>query len=319
MSIKMNSNNLLFGSSRAICYSGFREGQHPDRGEGAINPSYEETLEDLKILSRKGNFPLIRIYDSGENSETVLQVIRENKLPVKVLLGIWLKAEVSSHETCHWLDEPISETILQENRIENQREIERGIKLALEYSDVVGAVNVGNESLVDWNDHMVDPASVIGYVERVKAAIGQPVTVAENFKWWVDHGSDLAEAVDFISIHTYPAWTGYTIDEAMAVTIAETEMVARKYPHKQLVVTEAGWASEASEFGDRADEDSQARYYDELFQWAAESDITVFIFEAFDESWKGNPDNPKGAEKHWGLFTVDRKPKKAVSALYGDL
>ena len=37
--------------------------------------------------------------------------------------------------------------------------------------------------------------------------------------------------------------------------------------------------------------------------------ITTFLFEAFDEDWKGGPGNPFGAEKHWGLFTVDRKAK----------
>ena len=49
--IKQEKSDLLAGVSRAICYSGFREGQHPDRGDGAVNPSYAETLEDLQILS----------------------------------------------------------------------------------------------------------------------------------------------------------------------------------------------------------------------------------------------------------------------------
>lgn len=34
------------------------------------------------------------------------------------------------------------------------------------------------------------------------------------------------------------------------------------------------------------------------------------ILEAFDEPWKGDPDKPRGAEKHWGLFNVDRTPKQ---------
>jgi hypothetical protein len=38
----------------------------------------------------------------------------------------------------------------------------------------------------------------------------------------------------------------------------------------------------------------------------------VFFFEAFDEPWKGDPNNPAGAEKHWGLFSVDRTPKKVM-------
>ena len=37
--------------------------------------------------------------------------------------------------------------------------------------------------------------------------------------------------------------------------------------------------------------------------------ITTFFFEAFDEDWKGDDKEPLGAEKHWGLFTQDRKPK----------
>ena len=68
----------------------------------------------------------------------------------------------------------------------------------------------------------------------------------------------------------------------------------------------------ANEFGDRAGEAQQARYYDELAGWARENDTTVFFFEAFDEPWKGDPNNPLGAEKHWGLFNVDRTPKEAM-------
>jgi exo-beta-1,3-glucanase (GH17 family) len=43
--------------------------------------------------------------------------------------------------------------------------------------------------------------------------------------------------------------------------------------------------------------------------------MTVFFFEAFDEPWKGNPANPLGAEKHWGLFNVDRTPKRVMRDL----
>ena len=55
MNYKIENNRPLNGVTRAICYSGFREGQHPDRGDGAINPSYDETLEDLNILSKDNN------------------------------------------------------------------------------------------------------------------------------------------------------------------------------------------------------------------------------------------------------------------------
>ncbi len=80
---------LVAGEVMAIAYSGFREGQHPDRGDGAVNPSREEILEDLQILLAH-DFKLIRLYDAKENSQTTLELIDEHDLPIKVLLGIGL-------------------------------------------------------------------------------------------------------------------------------------------------------------------------------------------------------------------------------------
>lgn len=314
--IKQTSNDLLNGVSKAVCYSGFRTGQHPDRGEGAINPSDEQILEDLQIISHDSLFNLIRLYDSGENSEAVLRIIKENNLDIKVMLGIWLKAELSAHETCGWLTEPISADILAQNSITNQKEIQEGIRLAAKYSESVIAVNVGNEALVEWNDHKVDTDTIISYVHKVQKAIQQPVTVADNYEWWVTKGETLAKAVDFISIHVYPVWEGKDIAEAMSYTIENVQKVRNALPESKIVITEAGWATEASEFGVRASEEKQKQYYNDLMKWSAEMNITTFFFEAFDEDWKGETANPLGAEKHWGLFTVNRKPKKVMGNFF---
>lgn len=315
----MSTDNLLDGQFRAIAYSGFRTGQHPDRGNGAVLPSYEEILEDLQILTKDNNFTLIRLYDCGENSRMVLETIEKHNINVKVLLGMWLDAEISNHEGCPWLSEAITDEKLAEHAIKNREELNEGIRLANKYSEIIVAVNVGNEALVEWNDHMVTVDSVISYVKQVKAAIEQPVTVADNYDWWVKKGADLAQAVDFLSIHVYPAWVGKDIDEGLSHTIENTMEVYNAFPNKQIVITEAGWASIASEFGLRASQEKQLRYYNEVMDWAEQNNITTFFFEAFDEDWKGNPDNPQGAEKHWGIFTVDRKPKKVMQALYPEL
>jgi exo-beta-1,3-glucanase (GH17 family) len=233
------------------------------------------------------------------------------------MLGIWLRAELSAHETCEWLTEPIPQETLDENKILNAQEIARGTELANEYKDIVVAVNVGNEILVEWNDHMVSLDSAIAYVKKVQQAIKQPVTVADNYKWWADHGSELAEVVDFVSIHVYPIWEGKDIYEGMSYTIENVEEVMDSLPGKQILIAEAGWATTASEFGPRASQAKQLQYTEELMQWSKENNITSFIFEAFDEDWKGDPNNPLGAEKHWGLFTVDRQPKKVIE-LFSD-
>jgi len=304
--------DLLMGVSEAVCYSGFRSGQHPDRGDGAKNPSYEEILEDLQMLTTQTPFRLIRMYDCQLNTQMVLEVIRKNKLEIKVLLGIWLKAELSAHETCAWLTEPIPQETLDKNKVLNAAEIKRGIDLANKFKDIVVAVNVGNEALVEWNDHKVSTESIIAYVKEVQQAIGQPVTVADNYEWWVSHGQELAKVVDFVAIHTYPVWEGKSIDEGMSYTIQNVKNVMAALPGAQIVITEAGWASTASEFGERSSESIQKRYVKELMEWSQQNNFTTFIFEAFDEDWKGNPDNPLGAEKHWGLYKVDRTPKEVI-------
>ena len=311
LSISQSATDLVAGEVMAVAYSGFREGQHPDRGDGAVNPSREEILEDLQILVEH-DFGLIRLYDARENSVTTLELIREHNLPIKVLLGIWLQAEISNHEGCPWLDEPIPDDELAANTSANLAEIQRGIDLANEFADIVVAVNVGNEALVEWNDHMVSLENVIAYVERVKAAIDQPVTVADNYEWWIEDGAPLAAAVDFLGVHTYPAWENKTIDEALAYTIENMERVQAALPGKPMAILEAGWATTSVEFADQASESNQARYYRELNEWATEANVTVFFFEAFDEPWKGDPNNPLGAEKHWGLFFVDRTPKSVM-------
>ena len=310
--IKQTEKDLLNGTFKAVCYSGFRSGQHPDRGEGAVNPTDEQVLEDLQIISKDSLFNMIRLYDSGENSEAVLRIIEENKLNIKVMLGVWLKAELSAHETCGWLTEPIAQDILDKNSIANQEEIQKGIHLANQYPEIVVTVSVGNESLVEWNDHKVDTDSIISYVHKVQKAIKQPVTVADNYEWWAAKGQKLAKAVDFVSIHVYPVWEGKDIEDAMSYTIENVQKVRNALPDSKLVITEAGWATVASEFGERASEEKQEQYYKDLFAWSAEMNITTFFFEAFDEDWKGETANPLGAEKHWGLFTVDRKPKKVM-------
>ena len=309
-SLRQGPGALLAGESMAVSYSGFRDGQHPDRGSGAVNPSADEILEDLEILVRHG-FRLIRLYDSGDNTRATLELIREHDLPLKVLLGVWLDAEFSNHEGCPWLEQPIPDATLAANAARNDAEVERGLELARRFGDIVAGVNVGNEALVDWSDHKVPLDSVITYVRRVRAAIEQPVTVADNYLWWAQHGAPLAAEVDFLGVHTYPVWEGKTIDEAMAYTVANIESVRAALPGRPIAVLEAGWPTIASEFGERANEASQARHYAELRQWAASTNTTVFWFAAFDEPWKGNPDDPLGAEKHWGLFNVDRTPKEA--------
>lgn len=309
---QQSTDNLLVGQVMGVAYSGFREGQHPDRGNGAVNPSDAEVLEDLNILVEHG-FQLIRLYDTDENSQATLRLIAEHQLPIKVVQGIWLRAEISNHEGCPWLDEPILQAELDANTLQNLAETQTAIELVKQYSDIIVAVNVGNEALVEWNDHMVSVDAVINYVRMVKEQTDVAVTVADNYDWWAKAGYELAQELDFIGVHTYPVWENKPIEESLAYTIENIEKVHLAIPNKPIVILEAGWATTADEFAALAGVENQITYYKDLLEWATSSNTTVLFFEAFDEPWKGDPNKAGGAEKHWGLFYVDRTPKPVVT------
>ena len=77
----------------AIAYSGYRDGQSPDSG---VRPSQDQVAEDLRILAR--NWRLIRVYAADRHGEDVLEVIRREKIDLKVMLGIWLGREPGAEQ-----------------------------------------------------------------------------------------------------------------------------------------------------------------------------------------------------------------------------
>ena len=297
---------------KAICYSGFREGQEP----GGIVPSYDEIKEDLLMLHNHWKY--LRLYDCDEHSDTVLEVIQKEKLNFKVMLGAYIGAEMNNFG-CPW-GGSYSEEQLTENKKRNLRQIQKLIRLANQYPDIIFSLSAGNEATVDWTDHYVPVKSVINYVKMLKQGAKQPVTFCENYVPWLDKLKGLVEEVDFISIHTYPVWEYKNIHEALEFTKENYFAVADKYPNKPVMITEAGWATNSNGRGicpSNVSEEHQEIYYNDLVNWSEEAGILTFVFEAFDEPWKGS-DEPLEPEKHWGLFTVDRKPKLVMKELFSE-
>src|SRR6056300_941865 len=89
---------------RAICYSGFRDGQSPDAG---VFPSKAEITSDLELL--QGHWDALRLYACDTHTDRVLAVIAEQGFAFKVMLGAYIAAEVSN-PNCPWGGEyPASE------------------------------------------------------------------------------------------------------------------------------------------------------------------------------------------------------------------
>ena len=308
-----NGSGTLLEHGNAICYSGYREGQCP----GQVYPSYEEIKEDLLILAK--NWKFLRLYDSSPHAETVLQVIADEALDFKVMLGVDMGAEMSNPH-CPWGAEFSDET-LEANRQANNDQVEKAITLSNRYPDIVFSLSIGNEASVEWSDHMVPVTNLIAYVRKVKSSIKQPVTFCENYVPWTYKLEPLAAELDFISVHTYPAWEYRTMEDALEYTKHNYHSVVNHYPGKPVVITEAGWTTASNGRGIEpwnASEELQASYYEQLLEWTTEERILTFVFEAFDEPWKGSPDDLE-PEKHWGLFDVARTPKLVMRELYAEL
>jgi exo-beta-1,3-glucanase (GH17 family) len=299
-----------FARGRAICYSGYREGQSPESG---IYPTYNQIKEDLLILQNHWSY--IRLYDCSLHAETVLKIIDKEKLNFKVMLGAFIDAELNNFG-CPW-GKIYSEEELKRNKKNNIIQLRKLIKLANKYPGIVFSLSAGNEATVDWTDHYVPVEKVISYVRMLKNETKQPVTFCENYVPWFDKLKYLAEEVDFISIHSYPVWEYKHIQEAMEYTKQNFQGIADRYPDKPVIITEAGWATNSNGRGinpESTSQEFQAIYYNDLLKWSEKESIMTFVFEAFDEPWKGSPEVLE-PEKHWGLFTVDRKPKKVLQSV----
>ncbi len=296
---------LPFPFEKSICYSGFRDGQSP---EAQIFPTYNQVKEDLQLL--EGKWKYLRLYDSDPHAKTVLEVIRNEGLDFKTYLGAYIMAEVNNPD-CPWDMPVLSEEQLRKNKALNVSKIQDLIGMASQYQEHVVALSIGNEATVSWTDHLVPVGSVIEYAKMVKNGTNLPVSFCENYVPWLHKLEPLVDEIDFISIHTYPVWEHKKIDEALAYTKQNFFEVARKYPQKPIVISEAGWATNSDGRGippENVSEEAQKEYYHQLMEWTEAEKIVTFVFEAFDETWKGSAHHLE-PEKHWGLYTMERTPK----------
>ncbi|HPJ86342.1 MAG TPA: glycosyl hydrolase family 17 protein [Bacillota bacterium] len=290
---------------RGICYSGYRKNETPVKG---IYPTYEEVLEDLRIL--EPYYDYLRMYDVSPYALTVLDVIEKEKLPFKVMLGVEPGGEISN-PNCPWGGLHSEEEIIR-NHERNFFQLDKLAAIANRYKDIVLAVSVGNECTSDWHPNLMPSEVMAEHVRYVKKLTDIPVTFCEGAYFWRTKGAPIAKEVDFISIHCYPAWMDVLLKDAFDYTVQNYTDTVSIYPDKQIIFTEFGWPTSAvsSMNVTQIGETQQKEYLSAMAKWEKDNKITMFVFEAFDELWKGGND-PDEQEKHWGLWTVDR-----ISKLY---
>ncbi len=294
---------------KAICYSGYREHQSPIT---KVYPSEAEVLEDLTLLSK--NFKYIRMYDPYLHAKTVLKVIKEHNIDLKVMVGVEPRGEISN-PNCPWGGLHSDEEILY-NQSFNYQQLDLLADLCNQYKDIIFAASVGNENTSSWHHNLMKVETIRDYIIYLKSKIKQPVTFCEGTNNWLSHGKEIAKVADFISIHSYPVWLKVPHQDAFRETINDYKEITKMYPDKQIIYTEFGWPTSSDEkmITHETNEHYQKLYLDDMMSWSMKNEVIMFIFEAFDEPWKGSNrlDEP---EKHWGIYNVNRSPKAFAKSL----
>ncbi|HSO86096.1 MAG TPA: hypothetical protein VLQ91_06065 [Draconibacterium sp.] len=341
---------------RAISYGGYRENTRD------IQPTIPQLKEDMKILSAMG-IKLLRSYNvHHDEAANLLEAIRQLKQEVPgfemyLMLGAWIDCKNA------WTDLP--ERIRNEESERNTVEVARAVELTRQYPDIVKIIAVGNEAMVHWAwNYYVEPSIILKWVNNLqdlkkKGELPESlwITSSDNFASWGGGDSEyhkddlnkLIEAVDFISMHTYPMHdTHYNaefwrvpkaeeplpdlekIDAAMLraknYAISQYESVVKYMQslgiNKPVHIGETGWSTVSQELygydGSRAtDEYKSAQYHKLMREWTDKEGITCFYFEAFDEQWK-DAANSNGSENHFGLINLQSQAKYVLWNLVDD-
>ncbi len=339
----------------AISYGGYRHADHD------IEPTLDELKEDMKLLSAMG-IKIARTYKVYlPEAANLLKAIRELKqedpsFEMYVMLGAWIDCKNARTDK-----EPDHD---QENEA-NTLEIEVAVNLANQYADIVKVIAVGNEAMVKWAaTYYVQPAVILKWVNHLqelkksgKLTRDLWITSSDDFASWGGLGTEyhtedlekLYNAVDYVSMHTYPYhnthynpkfWgvpeeegTLSEIDKIDAAMLRAKNFAKSQYDSvsgymksigvdKPIHIGETGWATTSNGHygpkGSRAtDEYKEALYYNHMREWTNAQGISCFYFEGFDEQWK-DAKNAKGSENHFGLINLKSQAKYPIWNLVDD-
>ena len=266
------------GKVAGFAYDPYQRYQSPIK---QIFPSVEEVEGDIRLLAQHTD--RLRTYDVLNNP--VIPSLAK-KYGLKVLAGAYL-----------------------DNRWQrNEDEVAAVIEATRQY-DNIDRVMVGNEVLLR-SDMGVD--TLIKYIDRVRAQVKVPVSTAEPWHIWLKY-PQLAQHVDFITVHLLPYWEGYPRKDAIGLQVLMRYYELQSaFPGKHIVIGEVGWPSSGDRIkGAQASITDQGLFIRQWLNVAAERDIDYYIMESIDQPWKEPFEGRVGA--YWGMFGADRQAKFALS------
>jgi len=240
-------------------------------------PETTQIEADLQLLSGKVN--ALRIYSSLDSLAEVPRLAARHS--IKITVGAWLDTQ----------------------RHSNEAEIQGAIQLARDNDNVIRVI-VGNEVL-----HRGDLtlAELVQQIDRVRSAVQQPVSTAEPAHVWFKH-PELAQHVDFITVHLLPYWEGIGVEQANDFIAGTMRQLQSVFPDKLILIGEVGWPSDGRTRGAAiASVSHEALFLRRFLRQARDEGYVYYLMEAFDQPWKARFEGAVGA--YWGVYDVHRQPK----------
>jgi exo-beta-1,3-glucanase (GH17 family)/cellulose synthase/poly-beta-1,6-N-acetylglucosamine synthase-like glycosyltransferase len=240
-------------------------------------PTRAQIAADLDLL--KGKTQAVRTYAVESTIGLVPELAAERGL--NVALGVWIDAR----------------------REHNEQELNAAIELAKKHRNIVRVI-VGNESVLRADLPLAD---FLALLDRARAAIEQPISTAEPWHVWLKN-PELAEHVDYITVHLLPYWEGVAVDKAVGYSIDKFRELQARFPTKPVVIGEVGWPSNGRTREKAvASEADEALFLRRFLAWAEKEHVPYYIMEAFDQPWKRQMEGAVGA--YWGVYDANRNPK----------
>jgi exo-beta-1,3-glucanase (GH17 family)/cellulose synthase/poly-beta-1,6-N-acetylglucosamine synthase-like glycosyltransferase len=266
------------GDIGGYAFSPFHQGESPAAN---IYPTPAEIKSDLALAATRTHN--IRTY-TVEGDLGTIPALAEG-MGLNITLGAWLDRHPDA----------------------NAAELSKVVQVANANADVK-QIMVGNETILRGDMTVPELMRDIALVKRQTHA---PVSTAEPWHVWLKH-PELANSVDFITVHLLPYWEGVPENIAVQDAMNRYQAVHDKFPNKRIVIGEIGWPSDGIDIGAaRASTVNQARFMRDFFNLAQKDHLNYFVMEAFDQPWKTAFEGR--AAGYWGMYTMDRQQKWSLS------
>ena len=284
-----------------------------------VNPDVDSVNSDLNsisnyILPNGNNFTAMRTYYPQFNggAVSVMTQVAATAPQLDVLLGLYLFE-------CH--GQPSDWTA---NNLVNY---------VLPYltSANLSGVLVGNE------EGAASVGVVSTYINNIRQQPGGSnvaISSAQTANYWLTDSTaaNLANICDFIAVNIYPSWdwgnpdtnnqpainkVSLTPQQGFNSFVATYQLLVKKYPGKQIIVTETGWpttygwvVNAPTPVQYQIGINNASTYFTLVTNWASTNKVTVFCYSMFDDYY--GVDTSSQYNFHFGLLDTNRNLKQGI-------